>query len=94
MPPNHGMLASVVVVGLNPAMTTDEVKKLIETGIEGAEATVTDLTGTGDHFKAEVAAPGFAGKSMIQQHKMVYEALEEEMKGPIHALQLFTRAPA
>ena len=75
-----------------PDMTTDEVKQLIEAGIDGARATVTDLTGTGDHFKAEVSAPGFAGKTMIQQHKMVYEALQEEMKGPIHALQLFTSA--
>ena len=69
-----------------------EVKGLIEARIEGAQATVTDLTGTGDHFKAEVSSAAFAGKSMIQQHKMVYAVLSEEMKGPIHALQLFTRA--
>ncbi|MEM7676724.1 MAG: BolA/IbaG family iron-sulfur metabolism protein [Myxococcota bacterium] len=74
-------------------MTTDEVKKLIEAGIEGATATVTDLTGTGDHFKADVIAPAFAGISAIKQHKLVYAALENEMKGPIHALQLSTRAP-
>lgn len=74
-------------------MTTDEVKGLIEAGIEGAVASVTDLTGTGDHFRAEVTAPAFADKSMIEQHKMVYAALNEELKGPIHALQLVTRAP-
>ena len=73
-------------------MTTDEVKKLIEAGVPGATATVTDLTGTGDHFRADVVAEAFAGRSMIEQHKMVYQALDEEMKGPIHALQLFTRA--
>lgn len=73
-------------------MTTDEVKTHIEAGIEGAEATVTDLTGTGDHFKAEVVSAAFEGKTPIQQHKMVYEALGELMKGPIHALQLTTRA--
>ncbi len=73
-------------------MTTDEVKARIEAGIDGASATVEDLTGTGDHFKAEVVAPGFAGKTPIQQHKMVYAALGELMKGPIHALQLNTRA--
>ena len=78
---------------LDGIMTTDEVKQLIEKGIEGAVVTVTDLTGTGDHFKAEIVAPGFEGKTMIQQHKMVYSALEEEMKGPIHALALSTRAP-
>ena len=85
-------MAKGVLLRLDRHMTTDDVKNRIEAGIDGAVATVTDLTGTGDHFKAEVAAPGFAGKSMIQQHKMVYEALQEEMKGPIHALQLFTRA--
>ena len=74
-------------------MTTDEVKQRIEAGIEGATAVVTDLTGTGDHFKAEITAAAFAGKSSIQQHKMVYEVLQEEMKGPIHALQLSTKAP-
>lgn len=74
-------------------MTTDEVKGLIEAGIAGATASVTDLTGTGDHFRAEVTAEAFADKSMIEQHKMVYAALDTHLKGPIHALQLVTRAP-
>lgn len=74
-------------------MNTDEVKALIEAGIEGAAAAVTDLTGTGDHFRAEVTAAAFADKSMIEQHKMVYAVLDEQLKGPIHALQLVTRAP-
>ena len=74
-------------------MTIDEVKALIEAGIGGATAAVTDLTGTGDHFRAEVTAAAFADKSMIEQHKMVYAVLDRELKGPIHALQLVTRAP-
>lgn len=73
-------------------MTTDEVKALIEKGLPGARATVSDLTGTGDHFKAEVIAPAFAGKSMIQQHQLVYRALGALVGGPIHALQLSTKA--
>lgn len=76
-------------------MTTDDVKKLIEDGIPGAAASVTDLTGTGDHFRADVTAAAFEGKSMIQQHKMVYAALGPNIEGssaPIHALQLFTKA--
>lgn len=81
-------------VGQNPGMSTDEVKQRIEAGIEGASASVNDLTGTGDHFQAEVVASAFAGKSMIQQHQMVYAALGELMKGPIHALKLSTRANA
>jgi len=72
-------------------MTTDEVKALIEKGLPGARATVSDLTGTGDHFKAEVIAPAFAGKSMIEQHQLVYRALGALVGGPIHALQLSTK---
>ncbi len=75
-------------------MTTEEVRKLIEAGIPGASATVTDLTGTGDHFSAEVVAEAFGDKTMIQQHQMVYAALGDAMKGPIHALQLDTRTPS
>lgn len=75
------------------AMTTDEVKQLIERGIPGASATVSDLTGTGDHFRADVVSESFQGKSMIEQHQMVYGALGELVGGPIHALQLFTKTP-
>lgn len=73
-------------------MTTDEVKQLIEKGIPGAAATVSDLTGTGDHFRADVVSVAFQGKTMIEQHQMVYAALGELVGGPIHALQLFTKA--
>lgn len=73
-------------------MSPAEVKDLIEKGIPGASATVADLTGTGDHFRADVIAPAFDGKSMIEQHKMVYAALGDLVGGPIHALQLFTKS--
>lgn len=72
-------------------MTADEVKQKIEAGIPGASVTVKDLTGTSDHFSAVVIAPAFAGKSVMQMHRMVYAALGEAMKGEIHALQLETR---
>ncbi|CDF32731.1 unnamed protein product [Chondrus crispus] len=72
-------------------MTTDEVKHIIENGIPGAKAEVKDLTGTGDHFQADVVSAAFEGLTMIKQHKMVYEALGDLMKGPIHALKLATR---
>jgi stress-induced morphogen len=75
-------------------MTTDEVRSRIEAGIPGAHAEVRDLTGGGDHFHARVSAPGFAGRSMLEQHRMVYAALGDAMKGPIHALQLETAASA
>ena len=73
-------------------MTTDEVKEIIEAGIPGAAAEVTDLTGTGDHFQAQVVSSAFEGLTMIKQHKMVYAALGALMKGPIHALKLETRS--
>jgi len=58
-----------------------------------ARVEVSDLTGTEDHFQALVVAQEFEGKSRIDQHKMVYAALGELMKGAIHALALTTRAP-
>jgi stress-induced morphogen len=73
-------------------MTTDEVKRLIERGLPGSTATVTDLTGSGDHFKADVVASAFKGKTLIEQHKMVYDALGTLVGGPIHALQLSTKS--
>jgi stress-induced morphogen len=72
-------------------MTTDELKKKIEAGLPGAKIEVTDLTGTGDHFRAEIAAPQFSGKSTMEMHRMVYAILGREVGGPIHALTLVTR---
>ena len=72
-------------------MTTDEVKALIEAGIDSSSATVIDLTGTGVHFRAEVTSPAFEGKSLIEQHKMVYASVKEQMADQrIHALSLKT----
>ena len=72
-------------------MTTDEVKALIERGIEGSNAKVIDLTGTGDHFRAIVKSHAFAGKTLIEQHKMVYATVTDYMADQrIHALSLKT----
>ena len=54
---------------------------------------MTDLTGGGDHLRAEVVYDGFAGLSRIQQHKLVYDVFEDEIGGPIHALSLKTSTP-
>jgi stress-induced morphogen len=72
--------------------STVEVKERIERALPGAQATVTDLTGGGDHLRAEVVYDGFAGLTRIQQHKMVYEVFGDEIGGPIHALSLKTIA--
>jgi stress-induced morphogen len=71
----------------------DEVKERIEQALPGARAEVTDLTGGGDHLRAQVVYEGFAGLSRIQQHKLVYEVFEGEIGGPIHALSLKTSTP-
>ncbi len=75
------------------AMEANEIKRLIEGAIEGAEVTIEDLRGDGDHYAALVVAPGFAGKSRVQQHQMVYAALQGKMGTDLHALALQTSAP-
>jgi stress-induced morphogen len=71
----------------------DEVKRRIEEALPGANAEVSDLTGGGDHLRAEVVYEGFAGLSRIQQHKLVYDVFAGEIGGPIHALSLKTSTP-
>ena len=70
--------------------STEEIKERIERALPGARATVTDLTGGGDHLRAEVVYEGFAGLSRIQQHRLVYDVFEGEIGGPIHALSIAT----
>jgi stress-induced morphogen len=65
----------------------------IERGLPGATASVTDLTGGGDHFRAEIVYEGFSGLSRIEQHKLVYNLFGDEIGGPIHALSLKTSTP-
>ena len=72
--------------------STEELKQRIETAIPGSRVEVVDLTGGGDHFRASVAAPEFAGMSRIEQHRRVYAVFGTDIGGPIHALSLETRA--
>ncbi len=58
----------------------------------GARAEVQDLTGGGDHFRATVTAPAFAGLTRIAQHKLVYDVFGPEVGGAIHALSIKTQA--
>jgi stress-induced morphogen len=71
----------------------EEIKQRIEAAIPGARAEVEDWTGGGDHFKATVTATAFAGRSRIEQHRLVYEVFGAEIGGPIHALSLKTQSP-
>ena len=72
--------------------STDDLKARIESAIPGSNASVTDLTGTQDHFRATVIAPEFAGMSRIEQHRRVYAVFGADIGGPIHALSLVTKA--
>ena len=74
-------------------MSGDDIHGMIIAALPGAVVEMTDLAGDGDHWAAKVVAPQFAGKSRVQQHKMVYEALGGRMGGVLHALQLTTAAP-
>ena len=74
-------------------MAADDIQKLITEALPGAEVTIRDLAGDGDHYAAHVAAPQFVGKSRVQQHKLVYDALGGRMGGELHALQLTTEIP-
>jgi stress-induced morphogen len=74
-------------------MDSREIEKLIKARFPEAQVTIKDLAGDGDHFAAHVIAPEFKGKTRVQQHKMVYDALEGRMGGVLHALALTTAAP-
>jgi stress-induced morphogen len=73
--------------------SADDIKARIEAALPQAEVEVEDWTGGGDHFRATVTSPAFAGLSRIQQHRLVYDVFGDEIGGPIHALSLTTRAP-
>jgi stress-induced morphogen len=73
--------------------TSSELKQRIEEAIPGADVAVQDLTGGGDHFRAEVVSDRFGGLSRIQQHKLVYDVFGAEVGGPIHALSIKTSTP-
>jgi stress-induced morphogen len=69
----------------------EEIRGMIESALPGAEVDVVDETGTGDHLRAVVAAPQFAGLSRIDQHRLVKAAVQERMDdGSIHALSVKT----
>ena len=75
------------------AMNPAEIEKLIKEGIPGAKVTIEDLQGDGDHYAAVVVSEAFRGKTRIQQHKMVYDALKGRMGNELHALALQTSVP-
>ena len=75
------------------AMAASEIEALIRAALPDAQVTVEDMAGDGDHYAATVIAESFRGKSRVQQHQIVYDALKAEMGGKLHALALQTGIP-
>ena len=72
------------------AMDAATIEQLIREGLPDAQVTIEDLRGDGDHYAATVRSSAFKGKSRVQQHQMVYQALQGRMGTELHALQLTT----
>ena len=75
------------------AMDAQKIAEMITAGIPGADVRIEDLRGDGEHYAAHVIAPAFAGLTRIQQHQMVYKALQGKMGGELHALAIHTSQP-
>ena len=75
------------------AMEAAEIERLIKEGLPDADVSIRDLAGDGNHYAATVICESFRGKSRVQQHQMVYDALKGNMGGVLHALALQTSAP-
>jgi len=74
-------------------MEAAEIEALIKAKLPDAEVTIRDLAGDGDHYAAVIISEAFRGKTKVQQHQLVYDALQGNMGGALHALALQTSAP-
>ncbi len=75
------------------AMDASEIEALIRQALPDAKIEIRDLAGDGDHYAAVVVSDAFKGKTRVQQHQMVFQALKGKMGGELHALALQTSAP-
>jgi stress-induced morphogen len=76
------------------AMDAAMIEQLIREGLPDAQVTIEDLRGDGDHYAAHVVSAAFKGKTRVQQHQMVYQALRGRVGNELHALALQTGVPA
>ena len=74
------------------AIEKEALEKLIKQSITDAKIIIEDLRGDGDHYSATVISKKFKDKSMVEQHKMVYESLQGKMGNELHALMLKTKS--
>lgn len=75
------------------AMDAADIERLIKAALPDAKVEIRDLAGDGDHYAANVVSEAFRGKSRVQQHQLVYQALKGNMGGELHALALQTSVP-
>lgn len=75
------------------AMDAAQIEQLIHEGIPDADIRIEDLRGDGDHYAAYITAAAFEGKTRVQQHQMVYDALQGKMGAELHALAIQTSTP-
>jgi len=75
------------------SMTALEIEELILKSFPDAKITIDDLRGDGDHYAAQIISEKFKGKTRVQQHQMVYNAMDGKMGKELHALALNTSAP-
>ncbi|HEY5598542.1 MAG TPA: BolA family transcriptional regulator [Kiloniellales bacterium] len=75
------------------AMSPAEIESMIKAAIPDAQVDIEDLRGDGDHYAAYVVSAAFKGKTRVQQHQMVYQALRGRMGSELHALALQTSSP-
>lgn len=75
-------------------MESADIERMIKEALPDATVEIKDLAGDGDHYAAHVVSTAFKGKSRVQQHQMVYAALQGNMGGVLHALALTTAAPS
>ena len=76
------------------AMKAEDIETMIKAAFPDAQIEIKDLAGDGDHYAAKVISEAFRGKTRVQQHEMVYAALQGNMGGVLHALALTTAAPS
>jgi stress-induced morphogen len=74
-------------------MPPQEIERLIKERLPDAQVLIEDLAGDGDHYSATVVSEAFRGKTRVQQHQLVYEALKGNVGGQLHALALQTKTP-
>jgi len=75
-------------------MDPGDIERLIKESLPDAVVSIQDLAGDGDHYAAHVVSGAFRGKTRVQQHQMVYQALQGRMGGELHALALQTAVPS